>query len=140
VFAVIPQSLTPSWAPAPIGYELVRITHPSRVGTDYSTAATLFGEWAFNFSLAGLALLVPLLAWALIVLDRRLRHATNTAGAGRRRLLWLALTVMLCGSIADLVWSGLHTFVARSVLRLPLLLVVAALVAARARPAGRDRT
>jgi hypothetical protein len=121
-FAVLPHRLTPDWAPGPLGYELVRITSPDRYGSGYSVASTIYGEWWFNFSLLGCALAVPALVWALTFLDRRIRRAFVDLENGRRAGLRLALYAALCGSIADIVWSGTHTWGARSLARLPLLL------------------
>jgi hypothetical protein len=49
-FIALPKGMFP-WAPVALGYELVKITDPSRYGTGYSVASTAYGEWVYNFSL-----------------------------------------------------------------------------------------
>lgn len=131
-FAVVPRSLTPEWVPEALGYSLVEVIEPERAGTGFSLAATAFGEWVFNFGLLGLIVMVPVLALTLRLLDRRV-EAAMAAVDGRRGVLRVAFWSMLGGSIADIAWSGLHTWAARATARLPILLVLLVFTSRRGR-------
>lgn len=126
-FIVLPNSMNPKWVPDAIGYDLVRFVAPARYGRGYSVAPTVFGEWVYNFAIWGLVLLVPLAVFALRILDRRLDAALLGLASGRNGIVKLAFWTMLCGSIADLVWGGLHIWFARTLARSPALVVAWAL-------------
>ena len=121
--ALLPELLTTGWAPIAIGYELVRITAPSRFGSGYSVASTYLGEWLFNFGLLGALAAIPFVVMGMRFLDRRF-HGSVAGLSGAKSAIRLAFWAMLCGSIADYTWSGLHTFGARALTRLPLLIVI----------------
>jgi hypothetical protein len=126
--ALLPEDLAPWRDRTPLGYELVELTAPDRRESGYSVAATVFGEWWYNWSIFGLLLLIPTLAAVLVVADRHLDRAVLRVDDSRWRLLQLSLWAMLCGSVGDLVWAGLHTYGARMLIRLPVLLVLMVLV------------
>lgn len=128
-FLSLPVSLAPDWltggaGPGALGYELVRVTAPGRYRSGYSVAGTAPAEWVYNFGLFGIVLMVPVMVWLLQTLDRGLRVALTDPD----RLIRLVVLVMLAGGIADLVWSGFHTWGARTIARLPLLLIAAVLL------------
>ncbi|MBB2985549.1 O-antigen polymerase [Terracoccus luteus] len=132
-FVFVPAAFTPAWVPDALGYALVEIVDPQRAGTGFSVASTEFGEWIYNFGLLGLVAMVPLIAWLLRQLDRRMEQAMAKL-AGRRDAVVVAFWAMLAGSIGDVAWSGMHIWIARSVARLPLL---AALLVIMWRPSPR---
>lgn len=105
----------------PLGYQLVRITDPTRYGTGYSVAATTFGEWWFNFSAAAILFVVPFLVLLLHFLDRKQSRFIAQGLSGPASLFWYVVVTMACGSVADLAWMGLHIYGARMLWRLPLL-------------------
>lgn len=124
-FVLLPESVRPSWVPDALGYDLVNLTAPSKEGTGFSDAATVFGEWVWNFGLIGLLLMIPIVAWGIVIVDRGFDRAVSRVCSGSRRdLLLLVAFSMLVGSVADFVWSGLHTYGARLLTRLPVIVVL----------------
>lgn len=126
-FSFLPDSQVPTWAPEALGYDLVHLTDPARAGTGFSMASTAYGEWIWNFSVVGLIAAVPFMAWAFKALDARFERILARLNEGRRPLLWLAAWGMASGGVADLAWSGVHTYLSRMLLRLPYLFVLVAL-------------
>lgn len=125
-FALVPDQYLPDWVPPALGYDLVNLTDPGRVGSIFSEASTVYGEWVWNFGLLGVFLLVPFVSIGIRVIDRMIvRGATLLISDGYKAVLILAIAAMLSGTIADLVWSGLHTYGTRVITRLPILLIVA---------------
>lgn len=139
-FQVLPESSRPEWVPDALGYALVALVAPSRVGTGYSVAATTYGEWYYGFGLVGLLLMVPVLAWLLRTIDRRYRRSVQSLATDRLAGVKLAFWAMLAGGIADVIWSGLHTWAARTAARVPLLLVTVLPLARPGAEVGRDRS
>lgn len=123
LFILVPHAARPHWAPGALGYELVRVVAPDRHGSGYSVSATVFGEWVFNFGLLGLVLSVPVLVWLLRLIDHR--YASALRGLARGSVVPLLFWTLLAGSIGDLCWSGTHTLIARTLARLPMLVLVA---------------
>lgn len=125
-FALLPDEAVPEWAPRALGYDLVTLTAPHRVGTGFSEASTVYGEWVWNFGVAGLLLMCPFLALAITLLDKGIFRAPfiDTTASPLLPLLRLLIVIMLSGTIADLAWSGLHTFGTRVLTRLPILLLL----------------
>jgi len=125
-FLTFPMLFAPeAWfpnGPKALGYELVQIFAPEMVGTGYSVAATVAGEAVYNFGLVGILLAVPLLVWALKLVDRRVRAAAGSVGGSRLSMISLALWVTVGGAVADLTWCGQHIFLTRTAARLPVLL------------------
>lgn len=124
--AFLPDSWFPN-APDALGYQLVEFQNPDKLDTGFTTAATVTAEPVFSFGLLGILLAAPLLAMLLRLLDRQIAAAASreltTPSAAMPLLIW----AMLGGAVADLAWSGTHTYVMRTVLRLPLWLGLAAL-------------
>ncbi len=131
-FLSLPAMFVPDqfWDDRPIalGYELARITAPTKYGTGYSDASSVYGEWLFSFGYLGLLLMVPVIGLALPLLDRILARSLR-ARSDEARLLAVSAAIILCAGVPDLVWSGLHTYGVRSLLRLPLLLIPLLLIA-----------
>ena len=107
-------------APQALGYQLVEFQNPDRLGTGFTTAGTIVAEPVFSFGLVGILLAAPVLAWLLRTLDNRLAAAASVDLSTRSATLPLILWAMVGGAVADLAWSGTHTLVMRTVLRLPI--------------------
>jgi hypothetical protein len=139
-FVTAPLNLLPSWlapaGPEALGYELVEFFAPEKTGTGYSMAVLTFGEWLYNFSFPGLVLMVPVMAWILIVLDRQWARVARRDGRDRRVLVTMAMVVVLVATVGDLVWGGMHTYLMRVLSRLPVLFLVLLVVVAGSRLAG----
>ncbi len=147
-FLSVPAMFVPDWLwpdkPLALGYEISLITAPTKFGTGYSDASSILGEWLYDFGYLGLFLMVPIIGFAIPLLDRVmtlcLRITSNTT-----RLFAVAIAVMLCAGVPDLVWSGTHTYSARMLLRLPLILasltlaVASILLISTDRPCGRQK-
>ncbi len=134
----VPVSFVPSWIPTPdadaIGYDLVAISAPDRVGSGYSLAGLSVAEWVFNFGWFTLPIFAVIVAWLLLQLDRML--AACWTNDRRRRssgsLLLLAGAVTLVAGLPDFAWAGSHTYVMRSLLKvLPIVVLVAVVEVAR---------
>jgi hypothetical protein len=133
-FIVVPEAAHPHWVPPALGYELVSLENEQRLGSGYSVVATVFGEWYWSFGWLGLVLVVPVLAWLVGIVDSRFRHALADLADDGQALVRTVFWAMLAGGIADLAWSGSHIWVARHLQRLPMLVLVAALVWLTTRP------
>lgn len=120
---VVPQEWLPFERPRAFGYELVRIIEPG-LGPEQSFAATMFGEWVFNFGILGFIIVVPIAAWALAFLDRRLRASLDGLADEGLSFMPVLVWILVAGSIADLTWNGIHILWARTLSRLPLIGVV----------------
>lgn len=119
--AFLPESWVP-WAPDALGYQLVEFQDPDKLGTGFTTAATIAAEPVFSFGLFGILLFAPVFAWLLRVMDDRIASAASRDIATRTGALQLVLWAMIGGAVADLAWAGTHIFVMRTVLRLPFWL------------------
>lgn len=119
----IPESVWPTQPPA-LGYELVQFDDPARYGDGiFSTVATFAGEGFFNFGWLGLPLVIVFAAVALRLLDTQLQRQLAVADRSLVQFLGLVLFAMLCGAVADYTWSGVHTYAARMIRRLPIFLI-----------------
>lgn len=123
LFVPVPLEWRPAWVPEPLGYELVKIVAPDRVGTGYSTVASMYGEWWWNFSALGIVVGIGVVSILLRALDKHVLGALSGAMSGSSRAaLALVFWAMMIGNIGDLVWSGVHTWIARMYARsVPLL-------------------
>lgn len=121
---LIPSSVWPD-APKPLGYELVAITDPLKYDSGFSTVATSAGEAYYNFGWAGIPIVSVVVALLIRWGDRTLARLTmspSVSSAG----FWILVTLVLTSSVADYAWSGVHTYVARSALRLPVVAIFGA--------------
>lgn len=125
VFAIlIPESVWPN-QPRALGYELVQFVAPEKYADGiFSTAATSTGEGIFNFGWLGIALVIVFAAFVLRRLDSSMLRHLNAANPTISGILGFVLVAMLAGAVADYTWSGVHTYVARMITRLPVLLVL----------------
>ncbi|MDP9143610.1 MAG: hypothetical protein M3N43_02765 [Actinomycetota bacterium] len=115
--AFVPRGLWPA-KPAGFGAELVPILSPELVGTGHSEAALSHGEWLYNFGLIGLVLMILVLGWIVRWIDRWLETVNSYPLGDRRRLLSFVAATIAAAGMADLVWAGTFTWVARSGSRL----------------------
>lgn len=130
-FGPFPEAWRPEWVPPALGYDLVRITQPSKADTGFSEACTIFGEAVWNFGPWGLLIMVFPLAAAIIWIDRHFDSTLQTLASSRlpNVLVRAVILAIIGGSIADLVWGGTHTFGMRLIAKFPVLLIMAALAA-----------
>lgn len=126
--AALPKGWVPEWVPEALGYQLVNIVDPSRVGSGFSTVASVYGEWWWNFSILGIGIAIPVMGALLGLLDRAAVRAYSRASDSSIRFVQLAFLITMVGGIGDLVWSGTHTWIVRMYAR-GLLLAVVAVVA-----------
>lgn len=117
----VPSEIWPS-QPRALGYDLVAITAPEKVGSGYSVVASYTGEAVYNFGMLGFLIVIPVVACLLRFLDKRFVHSLQHANPTELGLLGIVFWAMCAGSIADFTWSGQHTYLARIATRLPLLL------------------
>lgn len=133
----MPLSFLPdSWLsdpPQALGYELVDFYAPDRTDTGYSLAVTSAGEAIYNFGLLGILVAAPFIALLCNGIDRRIRRAAQHAEGERLSLVRLAAWLTVGGAIADLAWNGWHVFSVRTLTRLPVLAVLAAIAVVRRR-------
>lgn len=133
----IPESIWPS-QPMALGYELVWFYSPGRYGDGiYSTVASSTGEGIFNFGWLGLPLVIIFAACALRLLDSLLECQLSSRQADLLKMLGIVLMAMLIGAVADYTWSGVHTYTARMLGRLPMFLVVLVVVLIHVRLKGQ---
>lgn len=127
--ALVPRRF---WPEKPVGFgsQIVSVLTPDLVGTGHSDAALFFGEWLFNFGVAGLFLMVPMAGLLLRGLDRMLAWATRMPIVGRRDAVRYAGVVVAAAGVIDVVWIGTFSYMARTGSRLLVLLLVLAVLIA----------
>ncbi|MEW2443232.1 O-antigen polymerase [Micromonospora marina] len=123
---IVPRAVWPG-QPEALGYELARVTAPTRYGSGYSDASSVFGEWFFNFGFPGLLLMVVVIGFSVRWLDRLMTMAMRLR-SDAVRLVAMTTVVVVCAGVPDVVWSGTHTYAARTLARLPLLLLLLVVV------------
>jgi hypothetical protein len=113
----------PLWPTKPIGFgaELVSILHPQLVNTGHSEAALFQGEWLYNFGLAGLVLMVPVVGLAIWAVDRSLTRVAARPLTNARALLWYATAIVVIAGLPDLVWVGSFQWAVRTGTRMLVL-------------------
>lgn len=124
IATLIPKSIWPN-KPMALGYELVQFVSPERYGDGlFSTAATSTGEGVFNFGWLGIPVVIVFAASVLRLLDsamiKRLRDYTPTVLS----VLGIVLIAILAGAVADYTWSGVHTYIARMIARIPVFILI----------------
>lgn len=124
IFAVVPDSLRPTWMPQAFNYELVGLTNPDRYGSGYSTAGSWFGEWWWNFGALGLVACALVTGPLLSLLDRAWTAAMTAAPRSRRWVLVACVVLAIAGAVGDLAWGGTHTWLVRGLTRVPLVLIL----------------
>lgn len=121
--ALVPRSL---WPGKPIGFgsTLAWMFHPQYAVTGHSDVALFIGEWYYNFSYLGVALMIPVLALLLRRLDALFAKLVASSISRSSHLVKAVLAAILASGMMDLFWTGTFTFVARSGTRLLVALLV----------------
>lgn len=108
----IPRSM---WDSKPIGFgaELTEVFEPKLVKSSHSMAGLTHGEWYANFGYPGLALMVLVIGWFLVWLDRwhsRLAWSNFESDSD-----WWSLAILICvvSGLGELYWVGSFTAFAR---------------------------
>jgi hypothetical protein len=132
LFALVPRAI---WPDKPIGFgaELVAFLNPGLVGTSHSDAALFFGEWLYNYGLAGLVLMVPAVGLAVCGLDQLLVRAQNRPLDSMGAVLQYAAAVVTASGVIDLLWVGTFSYMSRSGSRLLILAGLLVLLAPKVR-------
>ena len=115
------------WSEKPLGFGsvLTEILRPDLVGTGHSMAALATGEWYYNWGWLGVVAMVPVTGLAVRWLDLFMgRVFTHRNFVTRRDAMRLAIVVLAAGGVADYVWVGTFTFMARTGARVGLILIV----------------
>lgn len=127
--------------PDGLGAVLVPLVNPELIGRGHSEAALFFGEWVFNFGIPfGLLLMVPTVGASLGWVDDYLARRLGTPIAGRRDLLLVSASLVILGSMTDLVWNGTFVFSVRAGSRLFILLTLFLVTASLMGSRWRGRT
>lgn len=115
----VPRAIWPN-KPVQFGKVVVQHLRPEQADTN-SMPALAQGEWYYNFAWLGIVLMVPILGWIILWLDRSVarRRDTPTTLADLCRLVLFSILV---GSVADLAWGGLATWEVRNIQRFLVLL------------------
>lgn len=103
------------WAEKPVGFGtvLTEIYKPELLSLGHSEAALAHGEFMYNFGLAGPLVLVVVLGWGVLALDRLLLRAQQHPAASLRGLLLRAVTVIVVAGLLDMVWVGSFSWMER---------------------------
>jgi hypothetical protein len=130
--ALVPRAI---WPDKPIGFgaELVPFLNPALVGTGHSDAALFFGEWLYNFGLAGLVVMVPAVGLTVRGLDQLLVRAENRPLDTMGAVLQYAAALVTASGVIDLLWVGTFTYTARGGSRLLILAGLLVLLAPKVR-------
>lgn len=128
IVAGVPRAI---WREKPngFGFRLTEVLMPSYTHTGHTLAALSYGEWYVNFGWLGLVLMIPVVGGALWWLDRLQMRLFTTELATVRQALRVLILVLLVAGVADYVWVGLFTYVAREVFRAVCVAVVWATLA-----------
>lgn len=123
------------WPDKPIGFgaELTLIFRPEVAALGHSEAALMHGEWVFNFGIAGLILLLPIVAWFVNWIDRGLVASQRIAIDTRRQFLRRVAMILAAAGLLDLVWGGTFLYMSRTGLRMLILLAVLVVFAWKAK-------
>lgn len=127
--SMVPRQL---WQEKPVGFGavLVPILTPELVGTIQSDLALSQAEWLYNFGIAGLVLMIPVLGFYVRKVDTWLAAASARSINTRPQLLSLVAATIVAAGLADLFWGGTFTYASRATPRLiivGLLLLVSRL-------------
>lgn len=118
----VPRDL---WAGKPLGFgaQLVPVLRPNLVGIGHSEAATIVGEWVWDFGVIGLVLL-PLAGVLVLRGLQKLRgRVARDSKFGSQALAPICLAIIGAGML-DLFWIGTFGFASRAGQRLIILSVI----------------
>ncbi|WP_173154622.1 hypothetical protein [Phytohabitans suffuscus] len=133
VVSLVPRGLWPTKPPG-FGAELTQLLNPALVQSGHSDAALFMGEWLFNFGIAGLVLMVPLVGLAVRAVDSFLQWSAGRPLTSRHALFAYAAALIVAAGLPDLMWVGTFTFTARAGTRLLLLVGAWLVIFDRRRP------
>ncbi|MDQ7908203.1 hypothetical protein RB614_27125 [Phytohabitans sp. ZYX-F-186] len=134
VVSLVPRSLWPG-KPDGFGAELTKLLNPGLAQSGHSDAALFQGEWLFNFGIAGLILMIPVVGLAVRAVDSFLEWSTRRPLASRHALLACTTAIIVAAGLPDLMWVGTFTFAVRAGMRLLVLFAVWFLIFDRKAPA-----
>jgi len=133
-----PRSLWPE-KPNGFGADLTAAIRPDLVGTGHSEAATLLGEWVWDFGIWSLFAL-PLVAALCLVLLRKLRDATPGFASRDLRVSMHLTSALATAGMLDVFWIGTFGFASRTGQRLIIIALFAIVLARTPRArASRDQ-
>lgn len=120
--AWVPRSL---WEDKPVGFGAILTQHlaPGLVAQRHSMAALAHGEWYANFGWAGLVLMGGLTGMLIATLDRWQLAIRRLEKGARRSFGSIAIALGAAG-LADYIWVGSHTFMARNGMAIAILGVI----------------
>src|SRR5690606_13624803 len=86
---------------------------PQMVRSAHSMASLMHGEWYANFGYLGLPLMVVVIGWLLVRMDRW--HARLAWSTFERDHDWWSLAILVClvSALGELYWVGSFTAFAR---------------------------
>lgn len=122
----IPHNIWPS-KPDGFGQVLTAMFEPGLLRFGQSMAALAGGEWFYDFGFAGVVGLVLVVGFGVRKTDDLLSWALSRGGESSRTVWWLAVALVLTAGLPDLAWNGLSTYLARTMLRLAVLIPLLAL-------------
>ncbi|WP_426565258.1 hypothetical protein ACPPVT_02815 [Angustibacter sp. McL0619] len=119
----VPSAL---WADKPPGFGavLAQIFNPQVLGVGGSLAALAHGEWFYDFRWWGVVAMVAVLGLAVGWTDRWLLAASSRPIVHRWQLLSLTGAVLASAGVVDLLWVGSQTYMARTGVRVLVLLLL----------------
>lgn len=120
VFTWIPRSWWPE-KPAGFGFRLTQVLAPRLMATGHSMAALAWGEWFVNFGWLGVAVSAPIFSVLLVALARWQHSLWRRESWSADVIIGAAMCAVASAGIADYVWVGSFTYVARSGLVLLVL-------------------
>lgn len=121
--ALFPRALWPD-KPVGLGAELAQLFRPDLAVFGHSELALFHGEWLLNFGIAGLVLMVPVVALLVAVIDRVVTAVDARPVTDRRRLLMVVALAVIAAGMVDLVWGGAFNYSVRAGTRVLILLVL----------------
>jgi hypothetical protein len=135
----IPRSLWPS-KPDQLGRVLaVRLVPQVATNSSQSNAATMVGEWYFNFGWPGVVVMIFVIGWGIRWLDRLLLRSSRRSTTSRLDAYLFVFWAIMVGSVPDVVWNGTSTWATRNQVRILVLLPILAWAWATRRPSAREQ-
>lgn len=118
----VPREL---WAGKPLGFgaDLVAVVRPDLLGIGHSEAATVLGEWVWDFGVIGLIALPVVGTIVLRSLHKARGLVANRRSFGSQVLAPIALVIVGPGML-DLFWIGTFGFASRAGQRLIILTAI----------------
>lgn len=127
--AWVPREL---WMDKPVGFgtTLTELYRPELLSVGHSEAALVHGEFAYNFALPGLAVLVLAVGWFVGWLDAWLLKLHKGTPESVHGLISRSVCLIATAGLLDLVWVGTYTYVERAGFASAVLALIYLLTAA----------